>query len=59
MNILRLKKHLEDTPFMEPVDAVKLIYQSEFGCGHLLAEETICAERIAAEIASTDRKSVV
>ena len=36
---------------MEPKDAVKLAYQSEFGCGHLLAEESLCAERIAAEIA--------
>ncbi|NLV59269.1 MAG: hypothetical protein GXY67_10965 [Clostridiales bacterium] len=35
---------------MEPVDAVKLVYQSEFGCGHLLALEEDCIARIEAEL---------
>ena len=34
---------------MEPVDAVKLVYQSAFGCGHLLSED--CAGRVKAELA--------
>ena len=36
---------------MEPVDAVKLVYQSAFGCGHLLSED--CAGRVKAELAHT------
>lgn len=35
---------------MEPVDAVKLVYQSEFGCGHLLTSQEDCAARIEAEL---------
>ena len=34
---------------MEPVDAVKLVYQSAFGCGHLLSEN--CAQRVEEELA--------
>lgn len=36
---------------MEPVDAVKLVYQSAFGCGHLLSED--CAGWVKAELAQT------
>ena len=36
---------------MESVDAVKLVYQSAFGCGHLLSEN--CARRVAEELART------
>ena len=31
-----LHKRLAETPEMEPCDGVKLLYQSRFGCGHLL-----------------------
>ena len=34
---------------MEPVDAVKLVYQSAFGCGHLLSGD--CAQRVEEELA--------
>lgn len=34
---------------MEPVDAVKLVYQSAFGCGHLLSEN--CVQRVEEELA--------
>ena len=34
---------------MEPVDAVKLVYQSAFGCGHLLSGD--CAGRVEEELA--------
>lgn len=50
MNREIVKKRLEETPCLEPVDAVKLAYQSEFGCGHLLAPEEECAGRIAREL---------
>lgn len=51
-SLCALHSIISQTPLMEPVDAVKLAYQSEFGCGHLLAEETVLAQRIQAEIAS-------
>lgn len=53
MNIALLKKRIKETPVLEPMDAVKLAYQSEFGCGHLLEEEGVCASRIAQELAQT------
>ena len=34
-----LKSHAEKYPAMQPVDAVKLIYQNEFGGGHLIRDE--------------------
>ena len=33
-----LRMHAEKYPQMEPQDAVKLVYQSEFGGGHLIAD---------------------
>ena len=33
-----LKLHLRLYPEMEPQDCVKLLYQSEFGCGHFLPD---------------------
>ena len=50
MNEQVLKNHLEDAPRMEPQDAVKLAYQSAFGCGHLLPAQEICARMIENEI---------
>jgi len=53
MNEQVLKNHFEDAPRMEPQDAVKLAYQSAFGCGHLLPAQEICTRMIANEIAAT------
>lgn len=53
MNKQLLKKHFEEAPRMEPQDAVKLAYQSAFGCGHLLPEQDVCARMIASELAAT------
>lgn len=36
MNRELLKKHFEDHPLMQPIDAVKLAYQHAFGCGHMM-----------------------
>lgn len=44
-----LKKHLEWTPQMAPQDAVKLAYQSAFGCGHLLSAREACADFVRQE----------
>lgn len=48
-----LKKHLEWTPRMAPQDAVKLAYQSAFGCGHLLSARDTCADFVLREREST------
>lgn len=48
-----LKKHLEWTPRMAPQDAVKLAYQSAFGCGHLLSARETCADFVLREREST------
>ena len=53
MNTLLLKEHFEETPRMEPQDAVKLAYQSAFGCGHLLPALDVCARMIENEINAT------
>ena len=44
-----LKQHAARYPLMEPTDAVKLIYQNEFGGGHLIADEAACLAYLRAE----------
>lgn len=56
MNEQLLKKHFEQAPRMEPQDAVKLAFQSAFGCGHLLPAQEDCARRIQAEMASVPQR---
>ncbi|NLO85203.1 MAG: hypothetical protein GX096_07235 [Clostridiales bacterium] len=51
MNGKLLKKHIQLSPRMEITDAVKLIFQSEFGCGHLFNDLTGCADWIRREMA--------
>lgn len=41
---------------MEPADAVKLIYQNEFGGGHLIADEDVCLARLRAEYEATPQR---
>ena len=41
-------------PLAQPQDAVKLLYQSAFGCGHMLSDADACAARIQDEITNTD-----
>lgn len=53
MNQAILKNRLGETPSLDIVDAVKLVYQSEFGCGHFLASQEECADRIARELEET------
>ena len=43
------RDHLRQTPMMQPQDAVKLAYQSAYGCGHLLPGREICVEMIRKE----------
>jgi len=53
MNEMLLKEHIAETPRMEVQDAVKLAYQSAFGCGHLLPARERCAQMIQNEIDCT------
>lgn len=45
-NYIVLKKHFETYPEMEICDAIKLIYQSEFGGGHKVYSEYKCMKLI-------------
>ncbi len=40
---------------MTPQDAVKLIYQNEFGGGHLIKNKEICLNRLISEYESIDK----
>ena len=44
-----IKLHLEKYPKMQIQDVAKLLYQSEFGGGHLIADANKSLERIQAE----------
>lgn len=48
-----LKQHGARYPLMEPADAVKLIYQNEFGGGHLSQDEAACLAFLRREHAQT------
>ena len=54
MNERLLKKLMNETPRMEVQDAVKLAFQSAFGCGHLLPSKERCVTMIEAEMLQTD-----
>lgn len=47
-----LRAHAKRYPMMRPCDAVKLIYQSTFGGGHLIPDEKTAHTRLLAEYAS-------
>ena len=51
-----LLRHSVQYPLMEPRDAVKLVYQNEFGGGHLIQDEAGCREYLYREYAATVQK---
>lgn len=51
--ILRL--HGTKYPAMEPTDAVKLIYQNEFGGGHLIRDEDACLAYLRREYEAVEK----
>lgn len=53
MNAGLLESLLRQTPLMEPVDAVKLVFQSAMGCGHALGERAACAQAVRREWETT------
>lgn len=46
-----LRSHAAAYPAMRPQDAVKLVYQNEFGAGHLAADGQSCLARLRTELA--------
>lgn len=49
-----LRRHALRYPAMEPTDAVKLIYQNEFGGGHLIRDEQAVLRYLQQEYAHTE-----
>lgn len=54
-----LAVHAARYPAMEPTDAVKLIYQNEFGGGHLIRDEAGCLEYLRREYEQTHHDPAV
>ena len=50
-----LLAHAKRYPLMQPTDAVKLIFQNEFGGGHLIRDEQTCLNYLRQEYASTEK----
>ncbi len=50
--------HAGQYPTMQPQDAVKLIYQNEFGCEHLIADPAGMLEYLKREIAENAQRKV-
>ena len=51
--------HAKRYPLMQPRDAVKLIYQNEFGGGHLIRDEQACLNYLRQEYASVAKDPTV
>ena len=52
-----LLSHVTRYPEMQPTDAVKLLYQNEFGGGHLIRDEAACFARLHAEYRAVSQSS--
>ena len=50
-----LLAHAKRYPQMQPTDAVKLIYQNEFGGGHLIRDEAACLNYLRREYESVEK----
>ena len=50
-----LREHAKRYPLMRPTDAVKLIYQNEFGGGHLIRDEQACLNYLRREYADLEK----
>ena len=51
--------HAKRYPLMQPTDAVKLIYQNEFGGGHLIRDEQACLNYLRREYADLEKDLTV
>ena len=54
-----LLAHAKRYPLMQPRDAVKLIYQNEFGGGHLIWDEEACLNYLRREYTSVAKDPTV
>ena len=54
-----LRQHADRYPLMQPTDAVKLIYQNEFGGGHLIRDEESCLGYLRREYAALEKDANV
>lgn len=54
-----LRQHAAKYPAMEPTDAVKLIFQNEFGGGHLIKDEQAAVRYLQYEFHQTNRDPAV
>lgn len=50
-----LRSHATRYPKMEPVDAVKLLYQNEFGGGHMIRDPESCLQFLRREYAGVEK----
>ena len=50
-----LREHAKRYPMMQPADAVKLIYQNEFGGGHLIRDEEACLNYLRREYSAVEK----
>ena len=50
-----LREPAKRYPLMQPTDAVKLIYQNEFGGGHLIRDEEACLNYLRREYADLEK----
>ena len=50
-----LREHAKRYPLMQPTDAVKLIYQNEFGGGHLIRDEEACLNYLHREYSDLEK----
>lgn len=54
-----LISHAHRYPLMQPRDAVKLIYQNEFGGGHLIKDEEACLLYLHREYAGVEKDATL
>ena len=54
-----LREHAMRYPLMQPTDAVKLIYQNEFGGGHLIRDEEACLHYLRREYESVEKEPTI
>ena len=50
-----LREHAKRYPLMQPCDAVKLLYQNEFGGGHMIRDEQACLNYLRREYADLEK----
>ena len=50
-----LRTHGQQYPAMQPADAIKLIYQNEFGGGHLIKDTESCRNYLRREYAAVEK----